>query len=86
MALHFSLEINNNRIGFFYAVRVSGGDKPDDINLYQIEMRQSEPGEFSLGLPVTFYIKHRYGNGAWVLLEKSMSKYRELAGPDVALM
>lgn len=86
MSLHFSLEINNRRIGFFYAVRVNGSNNPDSINMYQVEMRKSEPNEFNLGLPVTFTIKHRYGDGAWVLIEKSMAKYRELAGPDVELV
>lgn len=68
MALFFDLRVNDQKIGYFEAVRISGGTDPDDINLYQGSV-------WCDGLLVwAGKVEHRFGDGAWVLVGKCLDR------------
>lgn len=74
MALHFPLMVNGEQIGYFEAVRVSGTTNSNSINCYRIRiLRKDEP-------VIQYYIEHRYGDGAWVLIREAFNEERRLAG------
>lgn len=63
MALHFDLQVNTETIGTFYARRQNEGiQEPDSINAYEWRVIQGD--EMYQGL-----IEHRFGDGAWALVE-----------------
>lgn len=68
MALHFPLMVNGETIGRFEAIRVSGGSNEDDVNLYAVEIHDGKNFH-----RLTIEIEHRYGDGAWVLLQKALA-------------
>lgn len=82
MSLHFHAYVNSQTVAHFYAVRTTGqGKNPNSINAYQVEVRETnDTGR--LGLPTTFYVQHRYGDGALGLIEAALSKYREVSSVD----
>lgn len=62
MALHFSLEVNHNQIGWFVAQRLE--EVPEDgISRYQIDVDGH-----------SFEMKHRYDDGAWELVRKALEE------------
>lgn len=71
MSLNFQLQINEYPIGLYEAVRIDGEADPDYINTYRVRLydkfgRLEWEGE----------VKHRYGDGAWALVERSMLAWR----------
>jgi hypothetical protein len=63
MALHFQLKVNGQTIETFYARRINPGlPNPDSINSYEYSVTESIE-EF------TGTIQHRFGDGAWVLVQ-----------------
>ena len=74
MALHFPLYVNSTQIGYFYALRTDGGMEPDSINTYEIQIWKCRPlTEDDLPERV-FTLTHRYGDGAWVLIQKALTE------------
>lgn len=70
MALHSLLKVNDQTIGSFYAQRLTGGDRPDDINTYKIEIHKGAWADQDVH---EFEITHRYGDGAWLLVAKAIA-------------
>lgn len=71
----FPLYINDHKIGTVTAIRRSGGGNPDDINMYEWEAYSTNRGnEFT---QATGMIEHRYGDGAFELMRKILSKVEE---------
>lgn len=71
MSLNFVLRINEYPIGAFEAVRIDGEADPDYINTYRIRIYSK-----TLQLEWEGEVKHRYGDGAWALVERSMLAWR----------
>lgn len=72
--LHATLKINDFPIEDFTAVRITNIDKvrpgPDDVSEYRVSFNEAKFG----GRRVEGIISHRYGDGAWKLLEKSIKE------------
>lgn len=63
MALHFTLKVNDETIGSFYARRLQRGTpEPDSINAYEWMVFEGHE-------PYKGIIEHRFGDGAWTLVE-----------------
>lgn len=63
MALHFDLQVNTETIGTFYARRLNeGAQERDSINAYEWVVTQGRQ-------ELRGIIEHRYGDGAWTLVE-----------------
>lgn len=77
MALHFPLMINGHSIGSFTAVRIAGGTGIDDMNTYEVEVRQHPLGgavHAPYGETRSFTVEHRYGDGSWALVRKALEQ------------
>lgn len=77
MALHFPLYINGQQIGHFQAVRISGTTDPDSINTYSVITVNFTDGP--IGRHTT--VEHRYGDGAWELIRKSLAEIETHGAP-----
>ena len=70
MSLNFVLRVNEYPIGGFEAVRIDGEADLDYINTYRVRIYEKYQmvweGE----------IKHRYGDGAWALVERAMMEWK----------
>lgn len=74
MSLHFTINVNHEPIGAFYARRVAGGTRPNDINTYRVELRDDSVCETR-----TAHVEHRYGDGAIDLIIAALSELRRPA-------
>lgn len=74
MALHMRLMVNDHQIGTLMIRRVSpkGSPSDDDICLYDWYMNDNG---VIIGNLADNPVSHRYGDGAWALLEKVINKY-----------
>lgn len=68
IALHFPLMINTTVIGYFYAQRIEGTTDPDSSGIYRIEITHN-------GRVWQSTVRHRYGDGAFVLVRKALAVY-----------
>lgn len=75
MTLHFALQVNGNTIGTFEAQRMTEQTTPpnteehaDAVHDYAIDIRETE------GSRHTFVLSHRYGDGAFVLVQKAIGE------------
>lgn len=68
MALHFPLQVNGKHIGYFTAVRIEGDDQPDTVNTYEVEIIDPAGEVYTR----CGEVEHRYGDGAWELIRKSI--------------
>lgn len=66
MALIVRVDINDRPLHFMEAVRISGGEQPDDINLYRMRLYSGDPQVRQFDVEV----EHRYGDGALALSMK----------------
>lgn len=82
MALHGSIEINHQLIGYWSAVRRSAKTQqtPDAVNVYDCEVHSSWNGEIYLR---RFEVTHRYGDGAVALAARVLSRYSDLVYADL---
>lgn len=69
--LHFPLMVNGSRIGQLCAVRTEGGTNADDINTYQVEIMTESPRRVD-----SIILDHRYGDGAWKLVQKALEQVK----------
>lgn len=79
MALHFPLYVNETMIGYFYARRIDGDTEGDTINTYLMKIWTHRPADMEDTADIEFNMKHRYGDGAWVLIRKALLKAETLA-------
>lgn len=71
MSLHGTIEVNRERIGWWFAQRISGGDQPDDVNTYEVSVHTGRLGDAMTNWRGT--VEHRYGDGAVVLAAKVLA-------------
>lgn len=63
MALTCDLTLGGNAIGFLYAQRLTPGIRPESVNTYRAVLdRNGERWEGE--------VRHRYGDGAWALVQR----------------
>lgn len=67
MALHMNLMVNDVRIGWLHARRLTppGSPGPDDVCTYEWHVRQHGRNVVSVEP-----LEHRYGDGAWALVAR----------------
>ena len=80
MALITTVSVNDKPLYWIDAVRIQGGDAPDDLNLYQVRVHA---GEDHLKRMATFHLKHRYGDGALALSRKVLDMTADLEGAKI---
>ena len=83
MALWFPLRVNVTQIGHFEAQRIENGSIPDGgtvadaINTYRVTVTRT-------GQPSTeFHIRHRYGDGPWVLIATALARLNDETNKEV---
>ncbi|MFJ4653797.1 hypothetical protein ACIP5Y_21230 [Nocardia sp. NPDC088792] len=79
MSLHCELYINTERIGSVHATRIAGAGVADgDVNAYRASITGMDDAEIWRG-----QIWHRYGDGAWELVERVLraSRYPSIEVP-----
>lgn len=67
MALWFPLKVNDKVIGQLSATRIDGESNSDSICTYRVEATDNTGLEIFRG-----QVRHRYGDGAWVLIRKAL--------------
>lgn len=79
MSLHFALMVNHETIGQFDAQRIADmtmpnpGTEPDSINRYNVDLWRGLDTEKPYHHEL-FKVDHRYGDGAWELVRKSIAQ------------
>jgi len=72
MALWFELKVNDGPIGYVSAQRMSGGERDDDINNYDVNIvKYGVEGTRATRTNLT--VSHRYGDGAFELIRKALN-------------
>jgi hypothetical protein len=72
MALHFTLKMNGAPIGYFYARRREQLTDKDAEYTYDIAISHN-------GTDQRFAVKHRYNDGAFALVQRSLEKVVDVA-------
>jgi hypothetical protein len=71
MSLVITIRVNDDPpLETITARRCTGGDRPDDVNIYEIERYDMRGG--SAELDVRTHLQHRYDDGAHVLACKAL--------------
>ena len=77
MALWFPLRVNLTQIGHFEAQRIENGPIPDGgtvddtIHTYRVTITRTDHPS------AEFQLQHRYGDGAWALIAKALTRLND---------
>ena len=74
--LWFPLFVNDRKIGVVTAIRREGDNNPDSINVYEYEVDRYN-GNIHMVL-ARGTLDHRYGDGAFELMRKILSKVQDV--------
>ncbi len=78
MALHFSLRVNGQEIGTFYATRLDPLASPSQVSRYTVTIIREDGSD----PPWSGEILHRYDDGAFELVRAALAaRSAEIGGP-----
>ncbi len=72
MALHFPLRVNGTDIGHFEAIRTVGTTDLESVGTHRATIQT-----LSNKAPTVHSFKHRYGDGAWALVQRALQAVGE---------
>lgn len=84
MTLHFPLCVNGHEIGHFEAQRIGSQHEtaPDSIGMYRVEIIQHKSDDMPRKAE-HFFVEHRYGDGAFALVQKAIESAGMFRASDV---